>query len=78
MEIKNKTRRNDQLTHLLDQLRKVSQQAEIADKAAQVAESLDSLRGRRLLALAADHLIMSDALIRQAQIAQDAEGEPGP
>lgn len=78
MEIKTRAKRNDQLSHFLDQLRKVSTQAEIADKAMHIAESLNSLQGRRLLALASDHLIQADALIRQAQIAHDAEGEPGP
>lgn len=78
MDVKSKKRQNEQLSHLLEQLRKVSQQAELADKASHIAESLDSLRGRRLLALASDHLIMADALIRQAVVAQEAEGEPGP
>jgi len=78
MKPETRQRRNEQLAHLLHQLRKLDTQAEIADKAAHIAESLDSLRGRRLLALATDHLIQADALIRQAQVAQEAEGEPGP
>lgn len=75
---KQKARQNEQLKHLLEQLRKVSTQAEIAEKASHIADSLDSLRGRRLLALASDHLIQADALVREAQRARDAEGEPGP